>query len=109
VRDATAVEAAEVHAVMREDRSAIHVCEEEHIFICDSSTSLPRLHDREHVMSQSPESLASRVREILVGAEPRQRSRILILKDLALELGGVTCDVGPGVHEIGGPERRKSV
>jgi hypothetical protein len=67
---------AEVLAVVRQHRPVQGVSKGEHDIVGDP---LARLRRRQHVVSQSPQRLDRRMREVLVRVQAGQRLRLLVL------------------------------
>jgi hypothetical protein len=61
--------------------------------------------DHPFVVAEFPQYEDGRVGKVLVSEEAGQRSGLLILSDLAVDLVGVIGDKRPGVDQISRPER----
>src|SRR5690242_7393820 len=96
----------EVPAVESQHGSPFGMSEGQDRVVGDSLLGLSCFMGSPYVVAQLLQCLDDRPREVFVGVEPGHGSSALVVADLPVDLVAMRANVGPGVHEILGPEGR---
>lgn len=100
------MQANEIHSIERDDGASVLHCEVEHLFIRDTFAGPTRFLNRQNVMSKLPQLLDDWNRKNSRWNRAEPSLVLFIFTNLLLDGFAVPIDVGPGLHQIDGFERR---